>query len=117
MEQENLQFRIFLDKRNESGIIHSDGTIGTQNDLDFHINIPLYRTYKKFDDYINIDKDPFRTKIERQNFNPFFIELGFFETIKSTGASGLTTDMNVYTVDETIHTKVKLFDLNVNGGT
>lgn len=105
MEHNILYCKIFLDKR-ENGIVQNNGSVNNQNESDFYINIPLTRTYKKFDDYVNVDKDPFRTIINRQQINPYFIELNFFETIKQI--SGTTEPY------ESIESKAETFKITIN---
>lgn len=112
--ENSLKFKLPLDKRKDGMVILQDGTRGNQNEKDYFINIPIQRTIKKFDDYIQIDKDSFKTSIQRQNFNPFFIELSFFETIKSTGTSGLTIDLSTYKDTEKIVTKANIYDIKIN---
>lgn len=104
MDSSILYFRIFLDKR-ENGIVQPNGSVGTHNSSDFYINMPITRKYKRFDDYVNIDKDPFKTKIERQNINPLFLELAFFETIKSISGG---------TPEESIEQKSHAFNIIIN---
>lgn len=105
MEPNILYCKFFLDKR-ENGIVQDNGSVNNQNENDFYINIPLTRTYKKFDDYINIEKDPLKTIITRQQINPYFIELNFFETIKQI--SGTTESF------ESINTKADTFKIIIN---
>ena len=93
--EESLKITLFIDKRPE-GIIQPNKTYGTQNYSDFYITVPLYKTSKLID-YINIYKDTFKTQINRQLINPYFIELDFFKTITNidnsdkTGISGKTS--------------------------
>lgn len=96
---------MFLDKR-ANGIVQPDGSLGTENHTDFYINIPITRTYKKFDDYIQVEKDPFRTLIDRPKINPYFIEFGFFETIKTIKDNGHP--------EENIEQKSKNFNITIN---
>jgi len=112
MEDNVIKFRLFLDKR-ENGIPQPNGTFSEQNSSDFFVNIPVYLTYSKFDDYINIDRDKSTSIIERGDFNPFFIELGFFSTIKATNLTGQTS-INTYLPTETIYDKSKLYNITIN---
>jgi len=105
MEPNILHCKIFLDKR-PGGVVQPDGSLSEQNHSDFYINIPLSRSYKKFDDYINVEKDPLRTIINRQEVNPYFIELSFFETIK-----GIENNGNAH---ENIREKSKLYNITIN---
>ena len=63
-------------------IKRSDGTIGDVNDNDFFINLPIYQTQRSID-YIDVQKEDNIYKIERQEFNPFYIEYDFFSTTKT----------------------------------
>lgn len=85
MEQ-RFKIELFIDKRS-NGILQPNGTLGVKNHSDFYVNVPLSRNITLFEDYVNIAIDPFRTSIERQLINPYFIELGFFETVDSITAS------------------------------
>jgi len=112
MENNTIKFRLFLDKR-KNGIPQPGGTFSEQNSNDFFVNIPLYVNYSKFDDYINIEKDKNTSIIQRGNFNPFFIELGFFSEIKATSTTGQTST-NSYLKTETIYDKSKLYNITIN---
>jgi hypothetical protein len=81
-----LKIELFIDKR-PNGILQPNGTLGIKNSSDFYVNIPLVRDITLFEDYVNIALDPFRTSIQRQLINPYFIELGFFETVDSISSS------------------------------
>lgn len=112
MEDSEIKYRIFLNKR-ENGISQPNGTFSGQNASDFYINIPLYLNFIKYDEYINIDRDKSTISIDRNNFNPFFIELGFFSGIKATSTSGQTST-NVYLQTETIYDKSTLYNITIN---
>ena len=86
----NVKIELFIDKR-PNGILQPSGMLGPNNDSDFYVNVPLYRNITLFEDYVNITTDPFKTAIKRQMINPYFIELGFFETVNSV--SGSTTSI------------------------
>lgn len=105
METNIIRCKIFLDKR-PGGVVQPDGGLGDENYTDFYINIPITRTYKKFDDYIHVEKDPFQTLIDRPKINPYFIELGFFETIKTIKSNGNS--------EENIEQKAKNFNITIN---
>lgn len=83
------------------------------NQKDYFINIPITRTYKKFGDYINVEKDPFRTTIDRQSFNPYFIELSFFESIKAISNTG-NTMITITNSNENIEEKSSLYSIIIN---
>jgi len=112
MEDELIKYKLFVDKRT-NGIVQPNGTFSGQNSNDFFINIPLYRSFNKYDEYVNIEKDKTTTIINRQQINPFFLELGFFETIKATNPTGQTMQNN-YTEQETIYGKSSLYNIKIN---
>ena len=112
MEDEVIKHKIFLDSR-DNGIRQPNGTFSGQNASDYYLNIPLYLSFTKFDDYINIDKDNKTVSIDRNNFNPFYIELGFFGSIKATSTSG-ETNLNSYSQTETIYEKSKIYQITIN---
>ncbi len=105
METNIIYAKIFLDKRID-GVVQPNGSLGTQNNNDFYINIPITKTYKKVNDYVNIEKDPFKTSVQRQKVNPYFIEFAFFETIGQI-KTGATPSYN-------IEDKTKLFNIFIN---
>ena len=74
---------------------HSDGNKYGFPELDFHVPVFLTRTYEIYE-YVQIDKESEIIPIQRQEFNPFFIEFGFFDTInrnKVNSSNQLTSDM------------------------
>jgi hypothetical protein len=98
---------LFLDKR-DLGILQPDRTYGKKNHSDWYINVPFVLSDKLVDEYIHTYLDPFRTVMQRQMVNPYFLEYGFFETIQSYSAS---TDGNVY---HNIETKAPLYNIAIN---
>ncbi len=113
MEDSNIvKVKLFLDKRS-NGIVQPSGGVGTTNWSDYYINIPISKTNKKFDDYINVEKDPFKTYIPRPNFNPYFIELSFFESIKAFSTTG-NTYVSVSNPFENVEDKAKLYNITIN---
>ncbi len=110
MLNEIIKYRIFVNKRPD-GFIQPNGILSGQNTSDFYLNIPVNLTYKTYDEYINVDKDKTIMVFQRQEINPFFIELGFFSSIKATGHSGNT---NSYLKEETIYEKSKDFNITIN---
>jgi len=98
----SIKIELFIDKR-PNGILQPSGMLGNTNDSDFYVNIPLNKNITLFEDYVTISTDPFRTTIERQLINPYFIELGFFETINAV--SGGTNS---------IMEKSKLYGITIN---
>lgn len=90
--------------KKESGITSSD----------FFLNIPIIKTGKKIEDYVNVEKDVFKTQMERQNINPLFIELSFFNTIQFISKPD---DINIttYTTDfNFIETKANKYNIQIN---
>jgi len=76
--------KIFLDAR-QDGIVQPDGSFANKNSKDWYIDIFMIRDMSLVHEYIDISLDPTREKLERQLVNPFFIELGFFETVNRIG--------------------------------
>lgn len=114
MEKKYLKIKLFLDKR-ELGIVQPQGTYLTENYSDYYININLTREIKMIDEYIDVQKDPLRMEMSRQLINPWFMEFGFFETIKRTGITGKTDDPTIiYKPQEQIITKAKNFSIDIN---
>lgn len=83
------KYKFFIDVR-PGGIVQPNGTYATQNYSDFFVNISLEKTIKPIESYIFINKDNFTSKIERNEFNPFFNELHFFNDIKTLKLSSIT---------------------------
>jgi hypothetical protein len=71
-------------RKEDDKIINSNNTTGFISDNDWFLTIPIYKSTSS-DGYVVINKDNFIYKIERQNINPYFYELGFFETIEQIG--------------------------------
>jgi hypothetical protein len=113
--ENNIKIKLFLDER-ENGIVQPTGTVGTQNLNDFFVNIPLTREIKIFDRYIDVQKDPLRLDMQRQFINPWFIEFGFFEGLKSTGITAGTTN-NTSTIvpsNQNLIKKAEIFSITIN---
>jgi hypothetical protein len=53
--------------------------------------------------------DPFRSKIERQLVNPYFMDYGFFETVKSYSSTTETVGSDLF-----IETKAKVYNIDIN---
>lgn len=100
---ESYKVSLFLDKRS-LGILQPDRTYGTKNHSDWYVVVPFFKTNRLVDEYVHTYIDPFKTKMERQLVNPYFIELGFFEDIQSYSAS---TGVN-------IETKAPAYNIPVN---
>lgn len=108
-----IKIKIHLDKR-DLGIVQPDGTYSTQNHSDFFVNINLNKRFKLFDDYVDVQKDPFRTEMDRQFINPWFIEFGFFESIAYAGLSGKTKDYKIVPDLQDAVKKAKIFSIDIN---
>jgi len=80
--KEVFKYKIRLNVNPGGGVITSSGVLSDSYDKDFFITLPIYKT-QELDGYVSVGKDPLRTVVERQLINPYFIELGFFENIKS----------------------------------
>lgn len=111
--ENKIKIKIHLDKR-DLGIVQPGGGYASSNINDYYVNINLNRKLKIFDDYIDIQKDPFRTEMDRQNINPWFVEFGFFESITYAGISGKTRDYKVVTESQDIIKKAKIFSIDIN---
>ncbi len=113
--EKNNKIKLYLDLRDE-GVVQPDGTYGTQNQNDYFINLNLIRKYKLYDDYVDIQLDPLRVNMQRQLINPWFIEFGFFESIRSTGITGnSSTNYNVLVPSsENIIKKAEIFSITIN---
>jgi hypothetical protein len=70
----------FLRKEGDK-IVNENNTLGTLSNHDWYIDLIL-RKSMVLDGYVQINRDDFIYEIERQIINPYFYELGFFETIK-----------------------------------
>lgn len=113
--ENNIKIKLYLDIIDQ-GIVQPNGTVGTQNINDFYVNIPLKREIKVFDKYIDVQRDPLRLDMQRQLINPWFIELGFFNSIKSTGITG--TSSNNYNIlvpsVQNLIKKAEIFSITIN---
>src|ERR1035437_3267737 len=103
----NIKIELFIDKR-PNGILQPNGGFGTKNANDFYVNVPLNRSVILVDDYVSVVLDPYRTSIKRQLINPYFIELGFFETVNSVSAS------TVSDVSASIEGKAQNYSITIN---
>src|ERR1035437_4611793 len=95
MEDSIYKISLFLDKR-DLGILQPNGSYGKKNSKDWYITIPFVRTNKIVDDYIHTYMDPFKTVIQRQVANPYFMDYGFFETIQSFSSNTETVGSELY---------------------
>lgn len=85
---DNIQkYSIYVNATKVSGTTDSwlfaygDGSSQTIPENDFYLPVFLKRTYEIYE-YINVSRDTEIIPIQRQEFNPFFIEFGFFDNIK-----------------------------------
>lgn len=108
MEDSTYKINLFLDKR-ELGIVQPDGSYGTSNHKDWYVTLPFTRTEKIVDDYVQVYMDPFRSTIQRQLINPYFMDYGFFETIISYSSNTQTINSPEY-----IETKSKVYNIDIN---
>lgn len=80
------------------GFVQNNRSLGVFPSNDFYLPIFLTKIYD-YCTYVDIKKDDTPYYIERQNINPFFIEVDFFSTIQRNGlrnGSQLTIDMISY---------------------
>lgn len=82
MESQRME-NIYLRKEGNK-IVNSNNTYGTLSDHDWYVDLILTKSIT-LDGYVQINRDDFIYEIERQIINPYFYELGFFETIKQIG--------------------------------
>jgi len=78
--------------------VYPNGSLHMNPQNDFYLNIFLTKT-TEIDEYVDIQKDDTIYVINRQNINPYFIELGFFNSvdrIKVNEGSQLTSTMIEY---------------------
>jgi len=108
MKDSTHKISLFLDKR-ELGILQPDGSYGKTNNKDWYIIIPFVTENKIINDYIQIYLDPFKTTMERQLVNPYFMDYGFFETIKSFSSSTENVGSDLF-----IKTKSKVYNIDIN---
>lgn len=59
----------------------STASLSNYYDYDWYVNIILSKDIE-FTDYIEVNRDTYQLTIDRQEINPYFYELGFFETIQ-----------------------------------
>jgi hypothetical protein len=80
------------------GFVQKDKTVGPNPPSDFHLPIFLTKIYD-YCTYVDIKEDDAPFFIERQNVNPFYIEVDFFTNIQRNGlrtGDQLTPDMLAY---------------------
>lgn len=93
------QFTIYVDATLVApgcwSFLHDDRKPRLFPEYDFYIPVLLKRTNEIYE-YVQINKDDEIKTIERQEINPFFIELSFFDSIEQNKVlygSDLTIDM------------------------
>ena len=107
------KYTLFLDKR-EFGILQPDLTYGSKNYSDYYVNVILLKNNNLID-YVQKYLDPTTNTIERQEINPYFMELDFFRTIKSiSGDTILITTASTEYSASTIYGKSELFKIDIN---
>lgn len=115
MEQiDNIQqYQVYVEAVKISGttdllFYKNNGTTSIAPEFDFWLPIFLTRSYEIFE-YVQISQDKEIVSIDRQEINPFFIELSFFDTIKRhkiLKGSDLTLDMIKFIKDSRAETAV-----------
>lgn len=79
------QFKIYVDAQKIApgswNFFYRNGDRGYVPEFDFFVPIFLKKTYE-IHEYVQVDKEDTILPIERQEFNPFFIEFGFFDSIE-----------------------------------
>lgn len=113
MEKNSIKLKLYLDKRPE-GIVQPNGTYASENVNDFYVNVCLNRELSIIDEFVQIDMDPYRTEMSRQNINPWFVEFGMFESIRTTGISGKTGDYTLVQELQDLQKKSKIFSIDIN---
>lgn len=106
--ENKLEIKLYLDIR-ENGVVQPDGTYSSQNYRDYYVNVNIGRNFKLIEPYVDIQLDPLRVDMQHQLINPWFIEFGFFETIKTTGITGKTSN-NFNVLVPTIQNLIKKAD-------
>lgn len=93
------QYQIYVDVEKVApgcwDFIYDDGSRKRFPEFDFYLPLFLTKTYE-LHEYVQVNKDDRIQVIERQEFNPFFIEFGFFDSIernKVNHGSELTSAM------------------------
>ena len=74
------------------GFVLNNNAVSQNPPNDFYVPVLLNRTSKAYE-YVDVQDDNQVFFVERQEFNPYFIELGFFDTIKEIYISG-ASDLN-----------------------
>jgi hypothetical protein len=107
--EQKINIQLYLDVRENGVFNHNNQTIVSANPTEYYVTVPLYKTFDGHEDYVNIYIDPSKVIMPRQQFNPFFIELGFFNSIR-----GITDNGKYGKKSEIVEEKVKFFDIKIN---
>jgi len=89
---------VFIPTSSSYAFVQNDKSLGLFPPNDFHLPIFLTKIYDYYK-YVDVKKDDTPFYIERQNINPFFIEVDFFSAIFRNGlrqGNQLTIDMIEY---------------------
>ena len=92
--EEVFKYTVRLNINPGGGIRTSTGLVADSYDKDFFITLPIYKT-QDIEGYVEVEKDPLKTVVNRQLINPYFIELGFFENINSVLSGSSQAKFNV----------------------
>lgn len=99
---ENVKkYKILINKQ-------ENGNVSNINFSDFYLNLFLTKYNNKYSDYVDVNVDTYKTQIDRQLINPFFIELAFFETVNKI-SSGSTNH------SESVYDKASDYKITING--
>lgn len=84
-------------------VVTSIGGLAPYYDSDWYVNVLLTKSIE-MTDYVQISTDSYQFSIDRQNINPYFFELGFFETVQEIGYNQNNVDFwaNVVQQNKTI---------------
>jgi len=109
MELQKIE-NIYLRKEGDK-IVNANNTYGTLSNHDWYVDLILTKSMT-LDGYVQINRDDFTYEIERQNINPYFYELGFFETITQIGYNQDTLNYyyNLITTGNTSDLTPELFN-------
>lgn len=110
--QNIAKFIIYADCYYDDGVlkfVHKNKQSYNFPEFDFYIPIFLLKSNHNFD-YIQINKDSREYNLEPQSFNPFFIELSFFDNIqRSKVLSGV--DLNNDIINFIRDSRIELSEL------
>ncbi|MEK6829312.1 MAG: hypothetical protein AABY15_04230 [Nanoarchaeota archaeon] len=79
------QYEIYVDVEKVApgcwDFIYDNGSRKRFPEYDFYLPLFLTKTYELYE-YVQVNKEEEIIPIQRQEFNPYFIEFGFFDTIE-----------------------------------